>query len=331
VSPLAWKQGAAVTVLGLVGMAAASGCNAISGVGDYAFGAGGATTTTTTATGTAGSGGSAGTGGATGGTGGGSSTGGAGAGEGGAGAGEPTLTDRGLVMRYYVDEAGSGQGPTQLFDAAPSPLDLSLTYSAELSFATIFGHRGLRWTNHDLAGDARVAITGTKVQTMLQGSTTATIEVVTSVEDVSTSSCHFTTLGPGGHPGDLSLFTISDTSVRLVWNGATDIGTWNVPISGLGRVVLHAVIDTTESTAAARTQLYVDTVAATKTSGATPDQNSTVDISASTTFVVGNGISATNLSIGGTIFYVAYYASALSETEIATNAELLTASDDSPP
>lgn len=333
-SPFAWQQGAVLSLLSLVGMAAAIGCNAISGVGDYAFGAGGAVTT---ASGTGGSGGPAGTGGATGGTGGSSSTGGAtgtggtGGSGGGAGAGEPPLSERGLVVRYHIDEAGSGQGPTQLLDAAPNPLNLGLTYSSALSFATIYGNRGLRWTDHDLTGDARIAITATKLQTMLHGSTTATIEVVTSVDDVSASSCHFTTVGPGGHPGDLSLFTTSDTSVRLVWNGATDIGTWAVPISGLGRVVLHAVLDTTESAAAARVQLYVDAVAATKTGGTPPDQHDTVDLSASTTFVVGNGVSATNLSIGGTIFYVAYYASALSQAEIATNVELLSAFDDTPP
>jgi hypothetical protein len=309
------------------------GCNAISGVGDYEFGSPSTTSTAGgtggTSTGTAGSGGAPGGSGGTTSTGGTGGTGGAGA-EGGAGGSAPTLVDRGLVVRYFIDEAGSGQGPSELFDAAPNPLDLALTYSADLAFTSVSSGRGLRWTANNSSGDARATITGTKFHTMLHGSTTATIEAVVDVTSVGGAYNHFTTVGPGGNAGDLSLFTASNTTVRLAWDSATDIGTWTVPMTTAGRIVLQAVLDTSLATATDRTRLYVDGVAAPRASGTPPAQGSTVDLTPSTTFVIGNGVGSTTLSIGGTIFYIAYYAEALSLDDLSTNAELLAASDDTP-
>ena len=250
---------------------------------------------------------------------------------GGAGGAAPALVDRSLVVRYYVDEAASAQGPSELLDAAPNPLNLGLTYSPQLSFTTVSPNRGLHWTAASSAGDARATITGTKFHNLLHGSTTATIEAVVDVAAVGGGNCHITTVGPGGNAGDLSLHTTNDTSVRLSWHSATNIGTWTVPITTSGRVVLHAVLDTTEPSTADRTKLYVDGEAAVLTSGTQPALNATVDLTPSTTFVIGNGVGTSTLSIGGTIFYVAYYAGALSEQEVATNIKLLAVSDDSPP
>jgi len=91
------------------------------------------------------------------------------------------LVDRGLIVRYFVDEAASGQGPSQLLDAAPSPLNLGITYSTALSFAEVASNRALNWTSGDAAGDARVSLGSTKINSALQGSTSGTIEVVVNV------------------------------------------------------------------------------------------------------------------------------------------------------
>ena len=319
----------------LIGIAGPLACNAVSGIGDYEFGAAGATATPSGSGGTGGSGG-AGNASSTGGAAGSVQTGGGGTtgsgGSGGSGGSAPTLVDRGLVVRYHVDEAGSGQGPSELIDAAPSPLNLAMTYSPELSFTSASSNRGLVWTAAGSQGDGRVSIGGTKFHNSLHGSTAATIEAVVDVSAVGTAgNWHITTVGPGGNAGDLSLHLTGATSVRLSWRSATNIGTWNVPITTVGRVVLHAVLDTTEPTATMRTRLYVDGQTAGASSGTPPTLNDTVDLSASTAFVLGNGVGSTTLSIGGTIFYVAYYSSALSAQEVATNTALLLSSDDSPP
>ncbi len=65
---------------------------------------------------------------------GGSGVGGSGVGGSGVGGNDPpifydgTLVDVGLLARYFIDEAGQGQGPSQLIDAAADPLNLTLSY-----------------------------------------------------------------------------------------------------------------------------------------------------------------------------------------------------------
>ena len=50
------------------------------------------------------------------------------------------LVDEGLLVRYFIDEADSGQVPTQLVDSAPSPLPLDLHYTTVMNFVLQFSH-----------------------------------------------------------------------------------------------------------------------------------------------------------------------------------------------
>jgi Concanavalin A-like lectin/glucanases superfamily len=248
---------------------------------------------------------------------------------GGAGTGGsvPALVDTDLVVRYFIDEAASGTNPQHLDDFAPAPLDLPLTYSAGLAYTAVAGNRGLKWAAPNTVGDGRIAIAGTKIVNALNGSTEGTIEAVVDVEAVNAGNTHITCIGPGGNAGGFSLIAAGPNAVRLVWHEGVNIGTWSVPITTSGRVVLHAVLDTGLSTSSARTRLYVNGQAATSSGGTPPAMSATIDLTPDIDFVIGNAV-GTPLSIGGTIYYVAMYSGALSQQDIATNTQRLLASDD---
>ena len=46
------------------------------------------------------------------------------------------LVDTGLIVRYYIDEAASGQGPTAVLDGSGvgADFDLAITYAAALNY-----------------------------------------------------------------------------------------------------------------------------------------------------------------------------------------------------
>jgi hypothetical protein len=184
----------------------------------------------------------------------------------------------------------------------------------------------------DSSGDARVAITATKVYTALHGSMTATVEAVVDVLAVDTGSygSPIVSIKASGASEGLVLQSSNPAELTLIWHGGANIATWAVPLSSSGRIVLHAVLDTTQASAPARTMLYVNGAPSALSGGQTPAQNATIDLTAATAFVVGSGVTS-SLSIAGNIYYLAMYSSALSASEVAANAALLQGSDDAPP
>jgi len=176
--------------LGVLALALGSGCLAILGVGDeYTLGGGAAGAGAQAGSGGDTGGGGTGAAGATGGsgaTGGGTGAMGAtgGGGQGGSGGNAPTLVDRGLLVRYYIDEAASGQTPQQLIDAAPSPLNLTINYTPSLTFTEVASNRGLHWALLGSSANARTTLDGTKILSGLNGHTTGTIEAVVDVTAV---------------------------------------------------------------------------------------------------------------------------------------------------
>ncbi len=290
-------------------------------------------------------GGAGGAGGATGGGAGAGGDGGRAVGSGGAGGGggAPALIDRALLTRYFVDEAASGIQPSELTDSAPSPLPLALDYGEtdggggaggspgppNMTFDEVAGNRGLSWTNKSLGGMASVAVTGSKLLT-LNGVTAATVECVVDITDAGSSGVcgRISHLGVASH-GNLTLCSNDgrDLSLRM-----TDMPReeWNVELETLGRVVLHAVVDTTHPDADARLRLFIDGVdrgVGDKTNSP-PTQGQPITVS-SGHYVLGNRINEDGATRGH-LFYCALYAAALDDAEVAHNAALLMASDDTP-
>ncbi len=239
------------------------------------------------------------------------------------------LIERNLLVRYFIDEAATGQGPLLLRDSAPNPLDLPVTYISPDPVFSDDGNRGLTWATNGGNSRVTIAVTGTKIE-KLAGAQQATIEVVAQVTSCSTQNSRL------AHIGRLNLSQFSlecGNGVLLVgWEMGTGDIAASIPfdVASQGRFVAHAVVDTRRVIDTERVRLYVDGVERTdSTPNVTPILNQGIVIPVAPDEFLGVG----NREIGGrtiegTIYYVAIYETALSATEVANNAARLTASDD---
>jgi hypothetical protein len=289
-------------------------------------GAGGGATTTIASTSSSGGGGAGGDGG-TGGTG---------------GEAPLALVDTSLLVRYFIDEAPSGDGPSQLLDATMSPLPLSIDYPDDdgMRFVTEDEHIGLTWDAAGVLGKATHGIEG-KLLT-LDNAVHATIEVVARVDAASTlgsrllhigtdsesaltlAVSHPDELNPIDVPSRLEMRTRTTTKEGLVFRYAF----FDADLSG-GRTVIHAVYDSQRDDPLERIRIFQDGVLLTRQADGRPNAelNEDLFIDASQILVVGNRDNGQR-SIEGTIFYAALYRAALDEEEIANNVEALLARDD---
>ncbi len=242
------------------------------------------------------------------------------------------LVDEELVVRYYLDEANSGQEPTEVVDAAADPLPLPLTYVNEGTdtFMTytedLNGNSGLAFAEWGRSDRASLAIDGTKISAMLHGGFTVTYEVVADVQGVIESTSRLLHIGVDtGHT--LSLETHVLTRLGFEFNGS---GRSSVPsyLPGLGRAVYHAVVDSTQVEPLDRLRIYVN-------GGRLPIitdihvAQEALDLGIGRHFVIGNR-EIGGRTIEGVIYYAAVYAAALSEEQVLQNTALLLADDDTP-
>ena len=85
------------------------------------------------------------------------------------------LVDTGLQVRYYIDEAASGQMPDDVLDGSGvgADFDLAITYdSTDLNYQEISGDRGLENTDVATLARAEKAINDTddKIRNNIGGS-----------------------------------------------------------------------------------------------------------------------------------------------------------------
>jgi hypothetical protein len=283
-----------------------------------------------------GTGGTAGAGGGVGGT---SATGGNG-GQANSGGG-PTMThpgvlaDDGLIARYYLDEAASGQGPTDALDAAPDPLDLALRYVGDpvtlmpvMSYTEDDGNRGLAFTTQGLDDVAFVAVDQTKVAMALQGGTTMTYEVVATIKEVNSSSSRLMHVGTNqDHTLSLETSGLSFISLEVNSLGSSQAP---APLPDLGRAVYHGVLDTAVAEPSERVKLYANgSRIPTLTVATMLDQDTPIDLGTGKFFAIGNREEG-GRTIQGVIYYAAVYQSALTPEQVAQNTALLLIDDDTP-
>lgn len=274
--------------------------------------------------------GGAGTGVATG-TGGLGGSGGRGPGAGGSagvGGGSSVLVDTGLLARYWIDEASEGTDPPSLQDAAPNPQPLTITYADGLVFATNDGNRALLFPSPDQGGLAEVAIDGTKLAA-IDGVSAATLEAVIHLTAATSNGDRIIHFGAG--TSRFSLEATSTTQLKLDFNhvDGLGIGTWDVAdLSVMGRVVVHAVLDTTVDPPSDRVRLHLDGVIQTGTI-TPPTKDDVIVLTSGQSLVLGNRLPAAR-SMGGYLHYAAVYLAPLTSAEIAQNVAVLTASDDAP-
>jgi hypothetical protein len=250
------------------------------------------------------------------------------AGSGGVGGVDP-LDDDALVVRYFLDEAASGQVPGSVQDSAPNPMDMPLSYSAAMSWVESQGHRGLSWASAGQDGHAAIATNGSKIRSMLDGSTQATIEVVVALQSVDALGSRLVHLGTGMDPGRFTLASGLPNSFDFRLSNVT-VGNWTaVWPSYPTRAVLHMVLDTTQANAADRALLFVD--GAVKGNNVVPPLiDATIAVPNSEFFVLGNR-QVGGRSIAGVLHYVAVYAKPLTTATIEQHVSRLTVSDDTTP
>ncbi|MBW2456903.1 MAG: hypothetical protein JRI68_20480 [Deltaproteobacteria bacterium] len=303
--PIRWMAICAAIPLGCVGLAGLDG--------DYEVG-------DTSASGS-------GTGGSTSGTGGNTSSGGGTGGSTSSG-NPPNLVNNGLIVRYFIDEAASGDWVTALEDSAPDPLPLALTYDAgNLSFTEIGGNRGLQWAAAQGSGRASTLVTNTKIQSALGGAGTATMELVVEVVDNGGHEARLSHIGGGTEAGFFGL-TWDGTFVRYWMNGAYDVGVWNWGLPQAGRVVLHLVVNIQASASIDRVRLYSNGTPITpNTATIGPTPGTPFMAPSGKHYVLGNW-EAGGMGFQGTLFYAAMYSSALNQNEVSQNAGELLVNDD---
>jgi len=281
-----------------------------------------------------------GAGAAAGGSGGISAGGGGGGGAGGAGTGATggsigaggsfmgALTDRGLLTRYYMDEAASGQDPTELLDSAPAALDLPLVYTPEMQWAGELTGRGIAYSAAGLDGRASILVDGTKVFDGLHGSTTGTIEIVADVQAVSSSSSRLSHIGLDSEGGRFTLSTHTEGRLFVTLNGS-GAGVFPVYLPTSGRVVLHAVLDTAAAEPADRAKVYVNGARLPHVGTGFADKDELIDLTNSPHYAVGNRHIGGRTIVGG-IYYAALYSVPLTDQEVLDAAGVLIQNDDTP-
>ena len=234
------------------------------------------------------------------------------------------LTSRGLVARYFIDEASAGIDPTALVDSAPAPLALPLTYSNGFRFAQLPTGWGLRWDSVTELGRASVMVGGTKLAA-LATTKTWTYEVVLDVRTPATESRIMTINDNVNGHGSASLLTGSATDLRLYMDPEAASWAGNVDLAG-GRIVLHAVVDT--AAASNRATVHMDGQPVARSS-ADYAANTMPTFGANHYFTLGN-VEGSARSFIGDLYYAAVYDVALTGPEIEANAKLLLANDDRP-
>ena len=233
-----------------------------------------------------------------------------------------------LLMRYWMEEAASGQAPTQLLDDQASPLNLPITYDgANQTYTVVSTGRGWESTTTNNQGRASILVDGTKLQTTLNGATAATIELVLRVDALNTSASRLFHIGDASESGYLTLSSPDATTLYLYLLGGTLRGQWNPGFDGT-RAVFHLVYNSTEPTAGNRVRLYKNGALVTKTGGTDPPLNETLSIPNGKYFAVGNRELCCR-SFDGNLYYAAIYDGALTASEVSTNYAALLITDDS--
>ena len=236
------------------------------------------------------------------------------------------LVDRGLVTRYFLDEAASGMAPMTAFDAATNPLHLTIAYSTQPTFVERPTGRGLSWAAIGLGG-AFAGVSGTKIEQRLHLSTTGTLEAVIEVT-AATAASRIIHIGRGTEFGDFTMGVNRQNQVVLGINGQASVF-WPYP-GGLpaARAVLTIVYDTQRMNRNNRVRLFIDGQLQPASTNLVM-RDDPLDILQGTAMVIGNRpISGVSYSPEGQIFYAAVYDSALSAAEVAQNAMILLARDD---
>jgi len=246
------------------------------------------------------------------------------------------LVDTELVVRYYLDEAASGTGPTSIVDASGNAYDLdTVNYgSGNMAFTESVAGRGLKSTA--IAGTQRAvhAINDTSdaVRDAMVGVQKCTIEIVCSLIGGNNSGGRIFGINDRvGENGRFMLKGVVTSAQGAVLSFNDDDSFFTGITLSATRTVWHFVVDTTQATLADRCKVYRDGVLDSVTVSSIA-QNTTLSIGSGHDLIMFNreNSSAFERSVDATLYYAAMYSGALTAGEALTNALLLFVDDDEP-
>ena len=239
------------------------------------------------------------------------------------------LTDRGLVVRYFLDEGRQSPQPLTVIDFGPISFDLDVVRDGggQPEFRAVGGQQAMSWSAVRNDGRALADLSANPgFRARLDQTRQVTLEVVVRFDEVANAS-RFIHVGNGSERGWLTLGATSDDFVVGLF-GSEFIGV-PIPNGTFGqRVVVTVVIDTTEFINFERLRLFVDGVRIFGADG-TISRNDRLAIPSGRTLVLGNRPNGA-ASVRGELYYVGIYEEALSNTEVSDNVQALLVSDDGP-
>lgn len=273
-------------------------------------------------------------------------------GQGGAGglAELPTLDDTGLIARYYIDEAASGQMPLTVNDAAPMPTALNVQPAGASSMAFHFiealpGQRGIEWSQIGMDAMLVAAMSpdpNNKFRSRLNHHRFATLEAVIEIDDFIDGGTIFS-LNQANDRECFGLYLSRanfDDIFEFWWSGGMYspppgilAGEWNMyPAYQHSRVVIHLVLDTLQSGDNDRVRLYVDGSEIPHrpfTNTAPPEHGAEISIESGNDIylALGNRAGGSH-SIAGILFYMAIYDVAFNAGRVYDHVSLLSVTDD---
>jgi len=245
------------------------------------------------------------------------------------------LIDTNLIVRYFCDEAVSGNTPADLLDASGvgTDFDLAINYASDANFDEVSGNRCWEINDYDAGAVARKAIVASDKIDALDGvSTQLTIELVANITGATGSVGRVFGITESGGEGSFMICHDGGTGTPgaegYVRFGDTD--SRNFEWTMAERAVWHFVVDTTLATANDRIKIYKDGSLQTPSYYNNPGQDSTLSIASSSFLCLGNRANDGDRGSQGQFFYAALYNTAFSAQDCSDNYDVLTADDDTP-
>jgi hypothetical protein len=239
--------------------------------------------------------------------------------------------------RYWFNEATSGQGPLEVLDDTPDPVNLSITYDAELQWTELGGHRGLNSSAFSHSGIAGGPALGNKYE-VLHFTTALTLEMVVAYVQ---PTIYTATIG--GFQTDRRIsrraaVLLADTNGRPVAQFRTRNSNnlsvrWPMNLGDNVRRVFHIVYESNHPTASQRIRLYIDGVdqgAGEVIAGSWPGPGEELrwNLNDLALQVINYPFLIWQLPMQGTVFYLGVYNAALNDTEAAYYSSVLATDDD---
>lgn len=235
------------------------------------------------------------------------------------------------VAQYLLNEASSGQGPTNALDNMGTPFNLLHDYSTtplQPEYFSGANGKGLEWITTADAGGPHSSIVGTKIVTQIDGNVVASLCTVIDIDSVTGAGVRFFHIGETTSDGAFSLMASDSAEISFSFNNK--IAKFALAVTS-GRYVIHAVFDSAQIKSEDRLRVYADGTRLEYNSGPLPSASETLDLShASARMFIGNRDGNVR-SPDGKISYCSIFDGAVSQDQITMEASALAANDDADP